>query len=339
MAAATASAEASDQSENQQEEDQEEALRRLEEYSGATPDACLAALLASGGCVDEAAEQLLLAPDGAGNDSHTENPPRDGPRGNSSETVQASSSAGIDEAVVSERVSRLVEATGRSVQQCREALLARRCDIEAAVDDLLLQDTDPAPLSNTEAVASEAEPHGGSVDAGGVEPGTDADDSLDPGEDMMANHVAAITGRSFTESRRALLACGGLADTAVLSLLGAGMPEADEQQGSRLSGDATDATEAAIAAEVGADFDSDAGSSPASPETAPGINELIGAEQDNSGDSFAGCDATEVNSDDLLRWQRRRSAAGVAPSPVDIGGDGTTSPAKRRRSSDEGSQD
>jgi len=235
-----------------------------------------------------------------------------------------------------QQVSQLAEATGRSVQLCREALLARGSDIEAAVDDLLRQDTDRAPLSNTEAVSSKTEPHGGSVDADGLEPGTDADSNLDPGEAMMADHVATVTGCSFTESRRALVACGGLADSAVLALLGAGMPEADEWQGSRLNGDAT---EAAIAEQVSADFDSNAGSLPASPETAPGIAELIGAEQDSSGDPFAGCAATEVNADELLRWQRRRSATAMAPSPMDSDENGTTLPAKRRRSSDDGQQD
>merc|ERR1719336_3612043 len=110
------------------------------------------------------------------------------------------------------------------------------------------------------------------------------------------------------------------------------MAEADEHPVSMLGGDATEAAVAAELAELESD---DAGSSPASPEgTVPGIAELLGAEQDSCGDPFAGSDATEVNADELLRWQRRRSATGTA-SLVDTGGDGTTSPAKRRRSSDQ----
>mmetsp|Transcript_107499 Transcript_107499/g.213479 ORF Transcript_107499/g.213479 Transcript_107499/m.213479 type:complete len:324 (+) Transcript_107499:94-1065(+) len=323
MAAATASAEAADQSENQQREDQEESLRRLEEATGATPDACLAALLASGGCVDEAAEHLLLPSDEADNVSHTENDQRDGPEGNSAETVQAAGSgAVIDEELLGEQVVRLAEATGRSVQQCRETLVARGNDIEAAVDDLLGQATDRALSSN-----AEAEPHGGNVDQEDLEPGTDADDSPDPGEAMMADHVARVTGRSLTECRRALEACGGLADTAVLSLLGAGVPEADDHPGS-----AVDRAEAVLAAEVAADSDSDIGSSPASPEAATGIADLLGPGHDDIADLYAGVRATEVNADELLRWQRRRSATETAPSSVDTGVEGNTSPAKRHRS-------
>jgi uncharacterized membrane protein YgcG len=97
---------------------EEEVLRNLAEMTGASPDVCLAALSAAEGRADAAAEQLFRA------GAH-----RNGPQGNPAETA-------IDEQTLNEQVGQLAEATGRSLQQCREALLERG-SMEEAVDDLL----------------------------------------------------------------------------------------------------------------------------------------------------------------------------------------------------------
>lgn len=283
----------------------EEQVRSLVEATGAAPEACLAALNACGGSAEEAAAQLLGlsgGEEGAEEGSEAEESHRSGAPVVSANVAASVSPAGAEESGLPSdaQVTRLMEATGRSLHECRTALVAHSHNIDAAAGYLLLLPEGPtrsldevgmADRFHAEATAirevseitREAELHlSSATSAGGAR--QCEEEELDPGEAMMAAHVAEVTGHSFGECRRALDSYNGLADAAVVSLLGlaqaADAAEADEQSGLCMS-----------TVEVGL------------PRAGPNasIVDFLGSSQGQIGsDPFAGVDATEVNAGLLM---------------------------------------
>lgn len=294
-------------------------VRQLAEATGRPPDECLAALLHHGGSIEEAASRLCEGVESEAGDPAATN-------GAGIESAARTVSPTMAEVIALERQSearsqegqRLAEATGRTLQECLQALAAHNGRIDDAAAELLSlvhSDDDggaprPAPergqLEGVDELRGPGAGGGGGAAAEGGAPEGGAAEGrtgAGAGAGVVAARLAEITGRPLAMCLEALQSCGGRGDDAAAQLLaledeaGAGEhgePEGDhDDEAEPKEGDADDmyleaaseVCEEPVVGECSPDMGVDAG------ENAGGIEGAGGTAEDD----FRGLAATDLS--------------------------------------------